>query len=89
MNTTALAKLALVAAMLAGKLICLFFGSLWAGSPLPLDRNRGGPAVPASVEGAHAAANPNSARPPSPGVSEVRFRFGFLEFENDPHAPAE
>jgi len=44
--------------------------------------------VPAGVESAHAAAGPGSALPASPGIPDARFRFGFLEFEDDPDARA-
>ena len=42
--------------------------------------------VPASVENAHTAVGPRSARPSSPTLSGAKSRFGFLEFEDDADA---
>jgi hypothetical protein len=44
--------------------------------------------VPPSAEGTRAAPAPSGALPSSPALSEARFRFGFLEFEDDPNAPS-
>jgi hypothetical protein len=90
MSGTALAKLLLVASMLAGALIYPILGSRRVAAPL--DEHRGGPAVrvfvQASVENARTAADPGNAGPASPALSGARFRFGYLEFEDDPDARA-
>ena len=87
MRTTALAKLVLVAAALGGALY-LFLGSRMGGGAASLDQNRSGPAAPASVEGAHAA-DRTSAHLSSSSDSALKFRFGFLEFEDGPDARPE
>jgi hypothetical protein len=60
------------------------------GSAAPIEHIRSTPVVkvivPASVENAHTA-GPRSAS--SPTLSGAKSRFGFLEFEDDPDAPAE
>ena len=62
------------------------------GSAAPIEHIRSTPVVkvivPASVENAHTAVGPRSARPSSPTLSG-KSRFGFLEFEDDPDAPAD
>ena len=42
--------------------------------------------VPPSAESTRAAPVPSGAQPPPPAFSDVTFRFGFLEFEDDAHA---
>ena len=83
MNATTLSKLILVAAVVGAGLIQLLSGPDLPRVAASLDQIRGGRAVkvalPASVE---------IARVP-PGESGARFRFGFLEFEDDPEAPAD
>ena len=44
---------------------------------------------PASVQLPHATVGPSSTRPSPFGKSGTSFRFGFLEFEDDPDASAE
>jgi len=92
MKAKTLSKWVLVAAMLSAGLIHLFLGSQVRGLAAPLDHIRGAPVVkaivPASVEITRAAASPSSAHPASPGESGTKFRFGFLEFEDDPDASA-
>jgi hypothetical protein len=44
--------------------------------------------VPPSAESPRAAAAPSPALPSSPVFSDTRFRFGFLEFEDDADAPS-
>jgi len=44
--------------------------------------------VPADVEYVHSAAGAGSAHPLPPALSSASFRFGFLEFEDDPDASA-
>ena len=83
MNTTTLSNWILVAAVIGAGLIQLLLGPDLPGVAASLDQIRGGRAVnvalPAGVE---------IARVPS-GESGARFRFGFLEFEDDPEAPAQ
>ena len=83
MNATTLSKWILVAAVIGAGLIQLLLGPGLLGVATSLDQIRGGRAVnvalPASVE---------IAREPS-GEPGARFRFGFLEFEDDPEAPAQ
>jgi hypothetical protein len=43
--------------------------------------------VPPGAKSSHAAAAPSAAQPVSPGFSDAKFRFGFLEFEDDADAP--
>jgi hypothetical protein len=44
--------------------------------------------VPVDVEYVHSAAGAGSAHPLPPALSSTNFRFGFLEFEDDPNASA-
>lgn len=83
MNATTLSKWILVAAVPGAGLILLLWGPDLPSGAASLDQIRGSPtvnvAVPAMVEIARAP----------PGESGARFRFGFLEFEDDPEATAE
>jgi hypothetical protein len=83
MNATTLSKWTLVAAVAGAGLIQLLWGPDLPGVAATLDQIRGGRpvnvALPLSVE---------IAREPH-GESGARFRFGFLEFEDDPEAPAQ
>ena len=92
MKAMTLSKWVLVAAMPSAGLIHLFLGSQVRGVAAPLDHIRGTPVVnailPASVEITRAAASPSSSDPASLGESGTKFRFGFLEFEDDPDASA-
>jgi hypothetical protein len=74
--------------MLGGALMYYSFGSHMDGVAAPLDQNRGNPAAPEKVEGAHAAGL-NGAHLSSSSDSGTKFRFGFLEFEDDRDAQAE
>jgi hypothetical protein len=42
--------------------------------------------VPPSAESAHAPGGPGTVPPSSPTLASTKFRFGFLEFEDDPDA---
>ena len=84
--------------LLAAAIIGAGFGSLTVashvrGAAVPIEHVRSTPVVKAivraGVESAHTAAGPGSARPSSPAFSGAGFRFGFLEFEDDPDASAE
>ena len=90
-HATTSAKWILAAATIGAVLIFLPIASHVRGSA-PIEQIRGTPVVktnvPAGVESAHAAAGPGSALPASPGIPDARFRFGFLEFEDDPDARA-
>lgn len=90
MNATMLSKWILVAAMSGSGLIYLPLGSYLPGGAAPLDQIRASPAVeaivPARLE--TTGTGPSSARPSFPAESGTKFRFGFLEFEDDPDAPA-
>ena len=72
--------------------IYLLVGPSVRGFAGPLDHLRGSPVIKAIVPGrleiALAAANPSSARPAPSDQPATQFRFGFLEFEDDPDAPA-
>jgi hypothetical protein len=63
------------------------------GAAAPIGQIRSTPAVttivPASVETAHTAAGPRTAGPPLLPRAGAKFRFGFLEFEEDPDASAD
>jgi hypothetical protein len=60
------------------------------GTAAPIGQIRSTPVVNTIVPAsAHTAAAPRSDRLPLPAFSGARFRFGFLEFEDDPDASAE
>jgi hypothetical protein len=85
-------RVALVLCCLALPLaIYLLVGPQVRGFAGPLDL-RGSPLIKAIVPGrleiAPAAASPSSARPAPSDQPPTKFRFGFLEFEDDPDAPA-
>ena len=62
------------------------------GAAAPIEQSRRPPIakgiVPAGVEYVHSAAGAGSAHPLPPALSSTSFRFGFLEFEDDPNASA-
>jgi hypothetical protein len=62
------------------------------GAAAPIEQNRRPPIakgiVPVDVEYVHSAAGAGSAHPLPPALSSTNFRFGFLEFEDDPNASA-
>ena len=89
----AIRRVALVLCCLALPLaIYLLLGPHVRGFAEPLDHRRGSPVikaiVPGSLQIAPAAANPSNARPVPLDQPATKFRFGFLEFENDPDTPA-
>jgi hypothetical protein len=92
-HATTLSRWILAVAIIGGGLAYLIVASRVRGSAAPIEHIRSTPVVkvivPASVENAHTAVGPRSARPSSPTLSGAKSRFGFLEFEDDPDAPAE
>ena len=92
-HATTLSRWILAVAIIDGALAYLTVASRVRGSAAPIEHVRSTPVVkvivPASVENAHTAVGPRSARPSSPTLSGAKSRFGFLEFEDDPDAPAE
>jgi len=91
-HATTLSRWILAVAIIGGGL-AYTVASRVLGSAAPIEHIRSTPVVkvivPASVENAHTAVGPRSARPSSPTLSGAESRFGFLEFEDDPDAPAE
>lgn len=83
----------LATAIIGAGLMCLAVASHERGAVAAIAQIRNAPVVntivPVSVETANTAAGPSTARPPLPASSEAGFRFGFLEFEDDPDASAE
>jgi hypothetical protein len=90
-HATTLSRWILAVAIIGGGL-AYTVASRVRGSAAPIEHIRSTPVVkvivPASVENAHTAGT-RSARPSSPTLSGAKSRFGFLEFEDDPDAPAE
>jgi hypothetical protein len=76
--TTVLVAAALVGAGLAS----LAVASHRRGAAVPVEAVE--TIVPAGVERTFTTTAPNLARPPSPALRDARFRFGCLEFEDDP-----
>jgi len=91
-HATTLSRWILAVAIIGGGLAYLTVASRVRGSAAPIEHIRSTPVVkvivPASVENAHTAGT-RSARPSSPTLSGAKSQFGFLEFEDDPDAPAE
>jgi hypothetical protein len=88
-HTTTLVKWILAAIINAG-LAYLIIASHVRSAAAPTEVIHSGSLVKTIVPtSAYTAAAPGIARPPLPAFSGVRFRFGFLEFEDDPDAPAE
>jgi hypothetical protein len=87
-HATTLWKSMLATAILSAGLVYLIVASDVRGAVAPIEKIRNTPAamtiVPANVETAHTAAGPSGARASLPAFSGTRFRFGFLEFEDDP-----
>ena len=86
-------RVALVLCCLALPLaIYLLVGPSVRGFAWPLDHLRDSLVIKAIVPGrleiAPAAASPSSARPVPSDQPATKFRLGFLEFEDDPDAPA-
>lgn len=88
-HATTRSKWMFAAAIIGAGSVSLAVASHGRGAAAPIEQIRSIRVVPANVEVAHPAAAPNSASLPSAGISVVRFRFGFLEFEDDPDASAE
>ena len=88
-HSASVSKWMLAALIIGAGLVCLTVASQVRGAVVPIEQIRSTGVVPASVEGAHPVAAPARASLPLPGVSVVRFRFGFLEFEDDPDASAQ
>jgi len=80
--------LAIIAAGLASPTVA----SRVRGAAAPIEHARTTPAtnviVPPSAESTRAAPVPAGAQPSPPAFSDVTFRFGFLEFEDDADAPS-
>jgi hypothetical protein len=91
-HATTLSRWILVMTSIGAGLACLALASYVHGVAAPITPTPSTPAVativPASGRGAHAAAAPSGVRQPSSGIPDTRLRLGFLEFENDPDAPA-
>jgi hypothetical protein len=83
MNATTLSKWLLVAATVGAGLSHLILGSHVRGGAASLDQVRASPAAEVNV-----LVRVEIARAP-PGETGARFRFGFLEFDDDPDAPAQ
>lgn len=88
-QATPATPLILAAAIIGAGLIHLAVASHVRGAAPPIEQIRSIRVAPASVEGARLVAAPTTGSPPSSVVPVVRFRFGFLEFEDDPDASAE
>jgi hypothetical protein len=88
-----LSKWIFAAVIIGAGLAYLTVASHLRGAAASIEQVRSPPIVkvivPASVEGVQTAAVPSSARSYSVGEPGSKFRFGFLEFEDDPDALAE
>jgi hypothetical protein len=91
-KTMALSRWILALAVLGAGLLSLTVVSRVRGAAAPIEHARIIPTikviVPPSAESTRAAPAPSGAQPSSPVFSDARFRFGFLEFEDDAHAPS-
>lgn len=93
MHAATLSKWMLAAAIIGAGLVYLTVASDVRGAITPIEQIRGTEVVrtivPERVETPHATAEPSGARASLPPFSGSRFRFGFLEFEDDPDALVE
>jgi hypothetical protein len=92
MRTTTVPTWMLTAAAIAAGLAYLTVASHNHGAAARIEQSRRPPIakgiVPADVEHVHLPARTDSPQPLPPALSGVSFRFGFLEFEDDPDASA-
>jgi len=82
----------ILAIAIAGAVLVYLTLALYGhGAAPPIAQVHGAPiakaTVPPSAESAHAAADANTT--PSPALPIAKFRFGYVEFENDPDASNE
>jgi hypothetical protein len=77
------------AAIIGAGLVSLAVASHMRGATAPTEQVRSARILPASQEGAHGVIAPTGASVASPSASIARFRFGFLEFEDEHAASAE
>jgi hypothetical protein len=89
-KTMALSRWILALAIIGAGLLSLTVASHVRGATAALEHARSTRTikviVPPSAESTRAAPVPSGAQPPPPAFSDVTFRFGFLEFEDDAHA---
>jgi hypothetical protein len=92
-QTTALSRWILAVAIVGAGLICLTVASHVRGAAAPVAQVHSSPimtaTVPPSTESAHAAVGPGITPPLSQALPIAKYRFGYLEFENDPDASTE
>jgi hypothetical protein len=90
---TALSRWILAVAIVGAGLVYLTVASYVRGAAAPVAQVHSSPimtaAVPPSTESAYAAAGPGTVPPLWRALPIAKFRFGFLEFENDPDASTE
>jgi hypothetical protein len=81
-------KWSCAAAIIVAGFLYLTVASHVGGAVVPIEQIRspaiGKTIVPGSVENPHLAAGPGRASSSSPVLPAARFRFGFLEFEDNP-----
>ncbi len=91
-RTTTVPTWMLAAAIIATGLAYLTVALHNHGAAAPIEQSHRPPIakgiVPADVEHVHSAVGAGSAHPLPPALSSASFRFGFLEFEDDPDASA-
>lgn len=91
-RTTTVPTWMLAAAIIATGLAYLTVALHNHGAAAPIEQSHRPPIakgiVPADVEYVHSAVGAGSAHPLPPALSSASFRFGFLEFEDDPDASA-
>ena len=85
---TTLSKSILALAIMGAGLMSLSVASHVRGAPASINQ-RGGPIMrPIALPSANTAADPSGAQSSSPVLASAKFRFGFLEFEDDADAPS-
>jgi hypothetical protein len=77
----------LALAIMGGGLASLTVASHVRGAAARIEQIRR-PTLPPDAKGAPAVAGRSGAQPSPPAFSDAMFRFGFLEFEDNAHAPS-
>jgi len=92
MRATRLSRWILALAIMGVGLVFLTVVPHVRGAAAPIEQIRSGPitrpTMQSSAESIHAAAGLSGAQPSSEVFSGTKFRFGFLEFEDDADAPS-
>lgn len=89
-HATTLSRGILALAIIGAGLVSLTVASHVRGATAPIEQVRSTPIieliVPPGAESVHPAAALSGTQPSSPTLADAKFRFGFLEFEDDADA---